>query len=148
MEHVLVTTVWHADPPDGTPAPPGAHRREDRRTMLTPAPITPGPFDNVQVGTILFTLVQPHAGHEVDYDRWYERDHFYAGCLIGKSWFAGGRWVAPRDLKALRFPSGSSFLPDLDAGSYLATYWVEKGRDAEAIEWGSEQVHWLHENGR
>jgi hypothetical protein len=113
-----------------------------------PAVITPGPFDNVQVGTILFTLVEPHAGYEVDYNRWYERDHFYAGCLIGRGWFAGARWVATRDLKQLRFPTDGSFLPDLSAGSYLATYWVEKGLDAEAIAWGSEQVHWLHDNGR
>jgi len=115
---------------------------------MTPHTVTPGPFDNVQVGTILFTLVEPHAGHEVDYNRWYERDHFYAGCLIGRSWFAGARWVATKDLKDLRFPAGTSFLPDLAAGSYLATYWVEKGLDAEAIAWGSEQVKWLHENGR
>ena len=31
-------------------------------SSVTPAPVTPGPFDNVQVGTILFTLVEPHAG--------------------------------------------------------------------------------------
>jgi hypothetical protein len=110
----------------------------------------PGPYDNVGVGTMLFTLVEPHAGHEVAYNRWYERDHFYAGCLVGKSWFAGKRWVATRSLKDLRFPRDDSFtfLPDIDQGSYLATYWVEKGQDAEAIAWGSEQVKWLHENGR
>ncbi len=131
----------------------------------------PGPYDNVGVGTMLFTLVEPHVGHEVAYNRWYERDHFYAGCLVGKSWFAGKRWVATRSLKDLRFPRDDSsarpaaagqeprdgtderrlpydFLPDIDKGSYLATYWVEKGLDAEAIAWGSEQVKWLHENGR
>ncbi len=108
----------------------------------------PGPYDNVLVGTVLFTLVEPHAGHEVAYNRWYERDHFYAGCLIGKGWFAGRRWVATRDLKQLRFPAGTGFLPDISAGSYLATYWVHKGEDAEAIAWGSEQVRWLHDNDR
>jgi hypothetical protein len=110
--------------------------------------VEPGPYDNVQVGTILFTLVEPHRGHEVAYNRWYERDHFYAGCLIGKGWFAGARWVATRDLKDLRFPDRTHFLPDVAAGSYLATYWVQKGEDREAIAWGSEQVQWLHENGR
>src|SRR6266576_1512154 len=29
----------------------------------------------VELGTILFTLVEPHQGHEVAYNRWYERDH-------------------------------------------------------------------------
>ena len=33
----------------------------------------------VRLGSMLFTLVEPHRGHEVAYNRWYERDHFYAG---------------------------------------------------------------------
>jgi len=37
----------------------------------------------VRLGTMLFTLVEPHRGHEVAYNRWYERDHFYAGCMVG-----------------------------------------------------------------
>ena len=28
---------------------------------------------------MLFTMVDPEQGHEVEYNRWYERDHFYAG---------------------------------------------------------------------
>jgi hypothetical protein len=108
----------------------------------------PGPYDNVRAGTMLFTLVDPHPGHEVTYNRWYERDHFYAGCLIGKGWFAGRRWVAPKALKDLRFPTETPFLEDVTAGSYLATYWIQKGEDAAAITWGSEQVRWLHENDR
>ncbi len=111
-------------------------------------PFTPGPYDNVLPGTVLFTLVEPHKGLEAEYNRWYERDHFYAGCLIGKGWFAGKRWVATKALKDLRFPADTTFLPDIAAGSYLATYWVQKGEDAAAIAWGSEQVKWLHENDR
>src|SRR5690606_13438681 len=30
----------------------------------------------VVLGSALFTLVDPHRGHEVAYNRWYERDHF------------------------------------------------------------------------
>lgn len=109
----------------------------------------PGPYDNVQVGTMLFTLVEPHRGHEVDYNRWYERDHMLAGCMIGAGWFAGRRWVATRDLKDLRRPEPSAFLPGHEReGSYLATYWIHRGEDAEAIDWGSTQVRWLHDNGR
>jgi len=29
----------------------------------------------VPVGGMLFTMVDPEPGHEVDYNRWYERDH-------------------------------------------------------------------------
>ena len=58
----------------------------------------------VKVGSMLFTMVDPHPGHEVAYNRWYERDHFYAGCMVGPWLFAGRRWVAPRSL-TLRPPS-------------------------------------------
>ena len=58
----------------------------------------------IVAGSALFTLVDPTEGHEVAYNRWYERDHFYAGCLIGPWLFAGKRWVATRALKDLRFP--------------------------------------------
>ena len=34
-------------------------------------------------------MVEPHRGHEVAYNRWYERDHFYAGCMIGAWTIAG-----------------------------------------------------------
>ena len=57
-----------------------------------------GPID---VGAMLFTMVEPHQGHEVAYNRWYERDHFYAGCMIGAGNFAGRRWVAPGDRQPL-----------------------------------------------
>ena len=102
----------------------------------------------VHIGSTLLTLVEPHKGQEVAYNRWYERDHFYAGCLIGAGWFAGKRWVATKPLKDLRFPADTTFLPDISAGSYLAAYWVLKGMEPEAIAWGSAQVKWLHENGR
>jgi hypothetical protein len=107
-----------------------------------------GNESGIRIGSALVTLVEPHRGKEVEYNRWYERDHFYAGCLIGAGWFSGTRWVATRPLKDLRYPATSEFLPDLDAGSYLATYWVLKDLAQEAVAWGSAQVKWLHENGR
>jgi hypothetical protein len=108
----------------------------------------------ITLGSILFTLVEPHRGHEVAYHRWYERDHFYAGCMIGPWYFAGRRWVATRDLKDLRW--GAEDLPgdlaplfgDDRAGSYLALYWVLAGRHRENTDWATRQVHWLHRNGR
>ena len=30
----------------------------------------------IKLGSMLLTLVEPHRGHEVAYNRWYERDHF------------------------------------------------------------------------
>ena len=51
----------------------------------------------IKLGSMLLTLVEPHRGHEVAYNRWYERDHFYAGCMVGPYNFAGRRFVATAD---------------------------------------------------
>jgi hypothetical protein len=97
---------------------------------------------------MLFTLVDPHRGHERAYNRWYERDHFYAGCMIGPWLFAGRRFVATRALKDLRFPQDSKVAVPVDAGSYLAIYWIHADHHADHFEWANRQVHWLYQNGR
>ncbi len=102
----------------------------------------------IKLGSILFTLVEPWKGHEVEYNRWYERDHFYAGCMIGAYTFAGARFVATRSCKELRYPDGSPVTPDKMTGSYLALYWILAGHHDEWNRWGVDQVNWLHANGR
>lgn len=106
----------------------------------------------VEVGAMLFTLVDPHKGHEVAYNRWYERDHFYSGCMIGPWLFAGRRWVATRELKDLRSPTDvpaeAAVAAPLDAGSYLATYFIHKGHEPEHFAWTTKQVFELYAHGR
>jgi len=105
----------------------------------------------IRLGSALFTLVEPHRGHEVAYNRWYERDHFYAGCMIGPWYFAGRRWVCTRDLKDMRLGApadGEPLFGDDRLGSYLALYWTLKGRFRDNTDWSTRQVHWLHDNGR
>jgi hypothetical protein len=102
----------------------------------------------VKLGPILVTMVDPNPGHEVAYNRWYERDHFYAGCMIGPWLFAGSRWVAPRRLKDLRFPAESPFAEPVDAGSYLSIYWELEGKGPEHGAWAGPQVWWLYGNNR
>jgi hypothetical protein len=102
----------------------------------------------IKLGPILFTMVDPNPGYEVAYNRWYERDHFYAGCMIGPWLFAGARWVAPRRLKDLRFPADSPFAKPVDAGSYLSIYWELEGKGPEHGAWAGPQVWWLYNNGR
>jgi hypothetical protein len=102
----------------------------------------------VKLGGALFTMVEPHRGHEVEYNRWYERDHFYAGCMIGAWTLAGARFVATRACKAKRYPADSPICPDPTGGSYLALYWVLKGKFGDWIRWGTDQVNWLHANDR
>ena len=90
----------------------------------------------IRLGGALVTMVEPHRGHEVEYNRWYERDHFYAGCMIGAWTISGARFVATRDLKALRYPADSPVCPDPKSGSYLALYWVLAGKFGEWIDVG------------
>jgi hypothetical protein len=102
----------------------------------------------IKLGTLLFTMVEPEKGHEVEYNRWYEHDHFYSGCMVGAWQFAGDRFVATRRLKNLRYPAETDMTPDILTGSYLAIYWVLDGKHDEWNEWAVEQVNWLHKNGR
>jgi hypothetical protein len=103
----------------------------------------------VKVGSMLLTLVDPNPGFERAYNRWYERDHFYGGCMVGPWLFAGSRWVATRQLKDERWPEESTIARPTDAGSYLAVYWVEKGHHREHFtEWSIHQVRDLYANGR
>ena len=102
----------------------------------------------ITLGTILFTMVEPHKGHEVEYNRWYETDHFYGGVLNGAWSFAGDRFVATRELKDLRYPADSPMTPDPLTGSYLALYWVLAGKHDEWNRWSVDTVKMLHATGR
>jgi hypothetical protein len=119
--------------------------------MTTPEsyPLEVGGVDDypVKVGSMLLTLVDPNKGYEVAYNRWYERDHYIAGCLIGPYNFAGSRWVATREMKDLRW-GGTQVADPIDAGSYVAIYWIQDGHHGDWDKWALEQVGWLYSNGR
>lgn len=102
----------------------------------------------IELGSMLFTMIEPRKGHEVEYNRWYERDHFYGGCLVGPYLFSGRRWVATKDLKAMRFPASSPITPAPEVGSYLSVYWVLAGTHDEWNRWALDQVQMLHRDGR
>jgi hypothetical protein len=101
----------------------------------------------MKVGSMLLTLVDPNKGYEAAYNRWYERDHYIAGCLIGPYNFAGSRWVATREMKDLRW-GGTQVADPIDAGSYVAIYWIQDGHHGDWDKWALEQVGWLYSNGR
>ncbi len=122
-------------------------------------PLEVGGVDDypMKVGSMLLTLVDPAKGHEAAYNRWYERDHYIAGCLIGPYNFAGSRWVATREMKDLRWgtvPPGSpsatanAVADPIDAGSYVAIYWIEAGHHEDWDAWALPQVRWLYGHGR
>jgi hypothetical protein len=93
-----------------------------------------GPYET-RIGSALITLVEPHEGHEHAYNRWYEDDHFYSGAMAMPWMFAGRRWVATRELQALRSPDDSLIARPLSAGKYLATYWITAGRYEDHLRW-------------
>jgi hypothetical protein len=114
-------------------------------------PLDVGGVDDypVKVGSMLLTLVEPSAGFERAYNRWYERDHYYGGCMVGPWLFAGSRWVATRPLKDRRWPTESAIAHPTDAGSYVAVYWVEQGHHHDHFaEWSIHQVRDLYATGR
>jgi hypothetical protein len=120
--------------------------------MIENYPLAVGGVDDypVKVGSMLLTLVDPSKGFEKAYNRWYERDHYYGGCMIGPFLYAGSRWVATRELKDLRWPKGSTTVANpTDAGSYIAIYWVEKDHHADHFDdWARPQVRDLYAQGR
>ena len=118
-------------------------------SLPTNYPLEPVGVDDypVKVGSMLLTLVDPHKGYEEAFNRWYERDHYIAGCLIGPYNFAGSRWVATREMKELRWGTDGVANP-IDAGSYVAIYWIEQGHHEDWDAWALKQVRWLYGNGR
>jgi hypothetical protein len=85
----------------------------------------------VALGGALITLVRPTPGHERDYNRWYEDDHFYAGGAMGPYCFAARRFVAPHRLRERSLPAGGTET----GGSYLAVYAVLDGHTADYRRW-------------
>jgi len=75
-------------------------------------------------------------------------DHFYSGCMIGPYNFAGRRFVATAELKALRDPDSSAITETPERGSYVTVYWVLDGHFSLWNEWVLRQVNALHAAGR
>jgi hypothetical protein len=102
----------------------------------------------IKLGTILFSIAEPKPGYEREYHRWYERDHFFAGCMVGANYFSGRRWVATKPLKAMRFPADTPIAADIAKGSYLHTYWILAGTYPETLTWSVDQVQQLYDQDR
>jgi hypothetical protein len=102
---------------------------------------------SAQIGTAVFAYIEPHLGFEREFNRWYERDHFYAAAMAGPGAFAGARWVATRPCKDVRPPGGTLF-GDPERGSYLATYWLLPGAQPEWDAWTVAQVDALKAQDR
>jgi hypothetical protein len=104
-------------------------------------------MSEVAIGTAIIAYIEPHAGQAREFNRWYERDHFYAATTGGPGAFAGARWVATRECKAVR-PVQATWFGDPNRGSYLTTVWLLDGSQTEWQEWVTRQMVGLREQDR
>jgi hypothetical protein len=100
------------------------------------------------IGGALITMVQPNPGHEISYNRWYEDDHYYAGALAMPWMFAGRRWVAPPEYRAVRYPDDSAIAQPVTTGKYISSYWVTQDRVPDHMLWTIETNKRLRAEGR
>jgi hypothetical protein len=125
-----------------------AHERYARPLAIEPGRIIRDIDEPIKVGSMLWVFTDPDRGHEFAYNRWYERDHYYGGCMIGEYHFAGSRWVATRAHKDARFPTESPMPFPIGAGSYACLYWYLAGHHDEVLDWATPQVHRLYAEDR
>lgn len=98
----------------------------------------------VALGSAIMTLVDPWRGHEVEFNRWYERDHLYGGASLGPSVFSAARFLARASEKDVRRLSGEC---DPDVGTMLSLYWLV-GDGADYWQWSADNVKRLSAEGR
>ena len=138
--------------PSGTTADPGGPMADDRTATNEPDPAyrrlpTEGSLAPT-LGSALITWVEPMPEHVVGYNRWYEDDHFITGAMSMPWMFGGRRFVAPTWLQHLRGPAGSRIAEPLEAGKYIAVYWINSDRLDDHTQWSLGTNYRLHEEGR
>lgn len=97
----------------------------------------------VRLGSAIMTVVDPWRGHEVEFNRWYERDHLYGGASLGPSVFSAARFLARARDKELRVAGDC----DADTGTMLSLYWLV-GDGSDYWRWSAENVKRLAAEGR
>lgn len=73
----------------------------------------------VHIGAVWVSVMEPEDGHEVAFNQWYADDHFYAGGMNLPGIFAGRRWVCPREHQSLRYAREDSPFQPPRAGRFL-----------------------------
>jgi hypothetical protein len=101
----------------------------------------------VTIGTAIIAYVEAHEGQAREFNRWYERDHFYAATTAGPGAFAGARWIATRACKAVR-PPAATWFGDAHRGSFLTTVWLLDGTQPEWDAWVARQMEVLRAQDR
>ncbi len=108
----------------------------------------PTDIPHLELGHALITMIEPEPATIHEYNEWYERDHSLSGVMTGPGAYAMRRFVATRDLKALRSPADSPIAQPLTAGSFIALYWFERGQLGPHCDWGFPETARLAGLGR
>jgi hypothetical protein len=103
--------------------------------------------ERVALGNAIFALHDPHPGHEVAFNRFYERDHMFAAIFAPFTMWAQ-RWVATAALKDLRYPADGPFGMPSVRGSYLTMYWIQAGHLDDQQLWTAGFTKLLDDHGR
>jgi hypothetical protein len=99
----------------------------------------------IEIGTAIVSYIEPHPGQARAFNEWYERDHFPAAVLAGPGVFAGARFIATSECKAMR--AGTLF-GDPQRGTFLAVAWVLPGKQAEWDAWVAREMETITAEGR
>ena len=92
-----------------------------------------------EVGHAIIALHDPVRGRETAFNEWYEADHMLAAGTMAPWTIGGMRWVADRDLKALRYPAEGPFGPAA-RGSYMMLFWIQRDRLADQQAWVTDAM--------
>ncbi len=108
------------------------------------------PASHIEVGHALITMVEPtdDPARLVEYNRWYDHDHAYAGVMAGPGAFSYRRFVATRDLKTRRRAGSSPLVDPIAKGSFIGLYWLMAGRAEEHYAWSFPNTAGLGQVGR
>ncbi len=102
----------------------------------------------VALGHAIFSLIEPHPGHEIAWNRYYERDHLVAAGSCAPWTFSTQRWLATRRHKAVRYPQANVIANPFGKGTFAAGMWIQEGRLVDQQAWVAEQMPILAKHGR
>ena len=103
---------------------------------------------HVEVGQVMVAISEPHREGLREYHRWFESDHMYSAVLVGPGAFSANRYVATRELKALRRPRDGGVFDPVEAGTYTALYFIAEGWVEEHFAWSYPASAELGRQGR
>ena len=123
--------------------------RRETRWLAILAPMSHHASDErVELGHAIFGFVEPHPGHALAWNRYYERDHLIAAGSCAPWTMAVQRWFATSRHKAVRYPRENEIAQPFDKGTFVAGIWVQKDRLVDQQLWVAEQMAILGAHGR